>query len=1026
MYLKRQFLKILSLILLLHAVLPAAAQLVVFTIGDSTVQDYNEGYSPRKGWGQMLQYFFFTAGVKVTNKAVGGTSSKSFYNNQWAAVRNSLKAGNYIFIQFGINDRAADDARNAPAMTTFKEYIRLYVAEARAKGAIPVLVTTVRRNAWTNGIPYDSYHDHPIAMRELATELKTPLVDLDERCKELMIAQGPLYYGRHVTMNLVAGEYPNYTNGIADNVHYQETGATDMARYVCDAIKASTNADMQKLAAQLKPRYNLTVNINDAAKAQTLTRTTSFPEGCPVTLKTIPAANAKFLRWNNAAGIQAGTKSIYQFAMGNTATSYTAIYESDAAAPVGDIAIDNAAKTLNAPLAARYQWYFNNAVISGAAKASLPIASKGTYSVALMDADGAVFKTLSICVTIGADGTIRRIYLIGDSTVATYKDSQYPMAGWGQMLKYFFGSDIQIINHAIGGRSSRSFWEEGRWTPIYEALKPGDYVMIQFGHNDRDASKPERYTSIADYKAYLANYVKQAKEKGAIPVLISPMVMNAWQNGTMRNVFTETGNDYRGAMQQVATEQKAAFVDLNMKSWNFFKTLDAAYCGRFYYHTYPAGEYPNYPEGSNDGTHFQENGAIAMARWVAEGLKEINDPYICPLQSSMKPLYSLTVAAGIANPGSISKSAAFPEGCPVTVKVLPSAGNTLIRWDRGSRPAATATLYQFAMGAANTTLTAIFSNTAPVYRDCAGVAGGKAMRDQCGTCIGGTTGLAACSEMQAEEGTIFDGLAETTNAGFSGTSYVNTDNSADALFRFGIRAEASAVQSISLRYAHSTAEGRPAQLSVNGRVDPATAAFPSTGSFTIWDTVTVKIGLVKGWNIISLKPSSDLGLPNIDKLWHNAPGIAFVPIAQQAVALQEGWNLISTSLHTADSSITGLFAGLDVAEIKTMDTYWRKGQPEALNSLNKLTPGEGYLVRMNAAGKLSLMGMPLALQNPPFKISNGWQLIGWPFQTVLPFSDILNAENAAAVKNLEGSWTPAGISNTIDGFEAGKAYLLQK
>ena len=141
-----------------------AQQLRVFTIGDSTVQDYNDGYAPRKGWGQMLSFFFDKSKAVVYNKAIGGTSSKSFYEKHWADVKNQLKKGDYVVIQFGINDRNSSDANRYAPKGVFEGYIRKFVADVRAKGAIPVLVSTVRRCAWTNGKPYDSYHQHPQLM----------------------------------------------------------------------------------------------------------------------------------------------------------------------------------------------------------------------------------------------------------------------------------------------------------------------------------------------------------------------------------------------------------------------------------------------------------------------------------------------------------------------------------------------------------------------------------------------------------------------------------------------------------------------------------------------------------------------------------------------------------------------------------------------------------------------------------------------------------------------------------------------
>jgi peptidyl-tRNA hydrolase len=209
-------------------------------------------------------------------------------------------------------------------------------------------------------------------------------------------------------------------------------------------------------------------------------------------------------------------------------------------------------------------------------------------------------------------------------------------------------------------------------------------------------------------------FINEAREKGAIPVLVSPMVMNAWNNAGMRNVFTENGNNYRGAMAEVADEMKCAFVDLNMKSYNLFKTTSANYCSRFFYHTYPAGEYPNYPNGSSDGTHFQEMGALTLCKLVTDGLKESEEPFIQSLVNYMKPQYTLTVKANKDKSGDITMSNSFPEGAPITVKVLPSNGSKFVNWSRDGKNVSSKTLYRFSMGSQNTELTAIFEGGAAV------------------------------------------------------------------------------------------------------------------------------------------------------------------------------------------------------------------------------------------------------------------------------------------------------------------------
>lgn len=684
-----------------------AQQLRVFTIGDSTVQDYNDGYAPRKGWGQMLSFFFDKSKAVVYNKAIGGTSSKSFYEKHWSDVKNQLKKGDYVFIQFGINDRNSSDANRYAPKGVFEGYIRKFVADVRAKGAIPVLVSTVRRCAWTNGKPYDSYHEHPQLMRDVAKELSTPLVDLDKFCYDLFVAQGELYAQRYLTMHLQAGEYANYKNGASDQVHYQETGATENARFVVESIENSNDADLKKLAACTLPRYKVTFKINDPSKAKTISRTAEFPAGINVTLKTIPQNGAKFLRWEDASGKSISTKSLHVLKMGSADVTYKAVYESNIVETIEPtLTINNSTKSLVASEAKSYKWYFNNKLISSETKSTLAINQNGTYTVEMVLNDGST-KKLSISVAIGKDGVIRKIYLIGDSTVCNYKDNQYPMTGWGQVLKYFFNSDIQINNHAIGGRSSRSFIEQGRWKTVLDALQPGDFVFIQFGHNDRD-TKPERYTSVADYKKNMQMFVNDARGKGAIPVLVSPMVMNAWNNAGMRNVFTENGNNYRGAMAEVANEMNCPFVDLNMQSHNLFKTTSSAYCSRFFYHSYPAGEYPNYPNGSSDGTHFQEMGALTLCKLITDELRKSDDPFIESLVDYLKPLYSLTVKANKANSGDITLSNSFPAGTPITVKVLPASGSKFLNWNQDGKNVSTKTLHRFTMGEGNTELTAIF------------------------------------------------------------------------------------------------------------------------------------------------------------------------------------------------------------------------------------------------------------------------------------------------------------------------------
>ncbi len=377
------------LFLLFGIVFSSTAQYRVFTIGDSTVQDYNDGYAPRKGWGQMLSFFFDKSKVTVTNKAIGGTSSKSFYENHWKAVRDNLRAGDYVFIQFGINDRNGSDANRYAPGDVFKSYIKKFVDDIRAKKAIPVLVTTVRRCAWTNGKPYDSYHEHPQLMRDMASTLKTPLIDLDKFCYDLFVQQGELYATRFLTMNLEAGEYSNYPKGNTDQVHYQEMGATENARFVVESIEKSTDADLKKLAPCTLPRHQVTITINDKTKSKAISRSAAFPEGINITLKTIPQTNAKFLRWEDGSRTQISNKSLYVLKMGSKDVTYKAVYESD----IKEEVVKNVPDVYQ-PGDKTVYYFTDPAVANYATDLVLPMLQKtaGLYVVE-MDAQQADFKS---------------------------------------------------------------------------------------------------------------------------------------------------------------------------------------------------------------------------------------------------------------------------------------------------------------------------------------------------------------------------------------------------------------------------------------------------------------------------------------------------------------------------------------------------------------------------------------------------------------------------------------------------------
>jgi lysophospholipase L1-like esterase len=236
-----------------------------------------------------------------------------------------------------------------------------------------------------------------------------------------------------------------------------------------------------------------------------------------------------------------------------------------------------------------------------------------------------------------ADKKIVRVFLIGDSTVADYtiyddyKTKRHPITGWGQVFQTFMSRDslvkvrniikadsVVVIDSARGGRSTRTFFEEGRWASVCQSLKPNDLVLIQFGHNDAAEDKPERYVTVQGYKEYLRLFVNQAREKGAIPILVTPVNRNyPWSEGKLTSVHGE----YPDAVKRVANELNVRLIDLTKLSCDFFNSKGQEYVTGQYFMNLPAGAYEAYPTGQKDNTHFQPDGAVEVARLVFEAMK---------------------------------------------------------------------------------------------------------------------------------------------------------------------------------------------------------------------------------------------------------------------------------------------------------------------------------------------------------------------------------------------------------------------
>jgi lysophospholipase L1-like esterase len=211
------------------------------------------------------------------------------------------------------------------------------------------------------------------------------------------------------------------------------------------------------------------------------------------------------------------------------------------------------------------------------------------------------------------------IYLAGDSTMAPKLPEKRPETGWGEMLQEFFDSSkVRVHNHARNGRSTRTFLSEGRWKAIVDSLQAGDYVFIQFGHNDGSKDKTDRYTPPADFRANLIGFIEDARDKGATPVLMTPVMRRRFdKEGKVR----DSHGEYPDIVRSVAAERRVSVIDMHRKTADLLGLFGETASASLFLQL-PPGENANYPKGIQDNTHFSPFGARIIAAIVVEGIRE--------------------------------------------------------------------------------------------------------------------------------------------------------------------------------------------------------------------------------------------------------------------------------------------------------------------------------------------------------------------------------------------------------------------
>jgi lysophospholipase L1-like esterase len=474
-------------------------------------------------------------------------------------------------------------------------------------------------------------------------------------------------------------------------------------------------------------------------------------------------------------------------------------------------------------------------------------------------------------VEIQQTTTAITLYMAGDSTVCDQNSTVY--AGWGQMFTNYLKQGVAVANYADSGESSTSFWN-GFYVPnIQGKIKSGDYLFIQFGHND------EKSLTLAQYKAGLKRYVDDAKAKGAKPILITPLERNVWSNGSL----THSHGDFPATMKQLATETNTPCIDLTTKSYNLYSSMGQSSSSSLFV--------------DGDRTHTNPTGALRVAGLVRDGVRELN---LSPLATYLRdatavdPLpagsnyeaESATLAGGAATEATSSGYSGsgyvnFPaNGGTATFNNVAGNGGGVkslgIRYALGGSSSRTGNLTvngtttsitfpatgSFTTWSTQKVAVTLNNNTSNTIR-LASTGADLANVDY----INVPPQATAADVYQAESGALGGSTApvtETTNAGYNGSGYVNFATNTSTLTFNNVNPNGGGTKTLTIRYALGASSARTGNLTVNGTTTALT--FQPTGAWTTWNTMTVNITLSStGTNTIQFA-STGSDLANIDEI----------------------------------------------------------------------------------------------------------------------------------------------------------------
>jgi lysophospholipase L1-like esterase len=572
----------------------------VIFIGDSTVKNGSgHGSNGQWGWGDQIACYFDTTKISVINHAIGGRSSRTFISEgRWDRLLPSVRKGDYVLIQFGHNDgspvndtlRARGTIKGVGEETeeidnlitkkreivhTYGWYLRKYITDIKAKGATPILISPVPRNNFDDGKTRRNAANYGGWAKQVAEAENVPFIDLNSLVADeydKIVAQ----FGNAVIDSA-------YFHG--DHTHTSLTGAKLNASKVVEGIKSLENCPLKNFLSDRTYIFgkdlscNVCVTTDDA-----IFFSVDLPEGdYDITLASGHPDKA------SETTVRGETRRLFLEKIKTEKGQY-----SEQSFTV-NIRNKHISRTKDVRLKSRETHKLN-----WDDKLTLEFTgvNPSVQSIRIRPAEKPI--TVFIC---------------GNSTV-TDQDNE-PWCGWGQMIPRFFGQGVSFANYAESGESANSFIAAGRLEKLLTQAKAGDYLFVEFGHNDQKQTG-EGVGPWLSFTENLKIFISEARKRGIYPVLLTPVQRRNFDaNGKIVN----THGEYPDAVRKLAGDENVPLIDLHQMTKIMYEAWGEKTSAGAFVH-YPAGTFPGQNEELKDNSHFNAFGGYEVARCVVEGIRQ--------------------------------------------------------------------------------------------------------------------------------------------------------------------------------------------------------------------------------------------------------------------------------------------------------------------------------------------------------------------------------------------------------------------